>query len=249
MTVTPTVTPTMTITPTTTMTPTPSEKVMWYAYLPCLTVPAPDNQVIIQPFLVLPGMVVGNAFINNDECLCYELINSSDNLSQLEGIYLNVSVTQFTNYFTNVYPQILIGTEFEKPCEQCLKLLEALNTCNPPVAENCTLEIRNLKYCARADTSGSVQVNGVVVYSFDSTFPVGSLTPPLDIPVTVGDVITITMTSSNSGNFGEFLVSDGDIDGNVFEHYEYILDNTVVYNYRTYCGFKKEIEFKSNCTG
>jgi hypothetical protein len=236
----------MTITPTTTMTPTPSEKVMWYAYLACGTEPAPNNQVIIQPFLVLPGMVIGNVFAELDVCRCYELINSSDNLSQLEGIYQNVSVTQFTNYFTVVYPEIFIGTEIDLPCTQCLKTLEGI--CSPEVAENCTLEIRNLKFCSRADTSGSVQVNGVVVYSFDSTFPVGSLTPPLDIPVTVGDVITITMTSSNSGNFGEFLVSDGDINGNVFEHYEYILDNTVVYNYRTYCGFKKEIEFKSNCT-
>jgi hypothetical protein len=245
MTKTPTVTPTMTITPTTTMTPTPSEKVMWYAYLACGTEPAPNNQVIIQPFLVLPGMVIGNVFAELDVCRCYELINSSDNLSQLEGIYQNVSVTQFTNYFTVVYPEIFIGTEIDLPCTQCLKTLEGI--CLPEVAETCTLEISNFKYCSRADTSGSVQVNGVVVYSFDNTFPVGSLTPPLNIPVTVGDIITVTMTSNNSNSLGEFTIGDTDVSGNVVGFYESVTNTTIVFPYRTYCGGKKEIEFKSNC--
>lgn len=246
MTKTPTVTPTQTKTPTPTPTITPSTKVIYYAYLPCGTEATPDNQVIIQQSLVLPGMVVGNAFFANssDICNCYELINSSDNLSQLQGIYQNVNYTlpPGANYFTSLYPQIFTGSELEKPCGQCLKMAEAIGCGSVPA--DCQLKIINRNNCPFANTSGIIYVNSNIVYSFDTDFGVNSIVEYIN--VAIGDVITIVLNAPVQ-SICELNISDTDINNNTFTHNEVINDTGITYRYTTYCGGKKEIDIFSTC--
>ena len=53
-----------------------------------------------------------------------------------------------------------------KPCDQCRKKSSILT----PVVGNCPISLRNWSDCRSADASGVIYVNGVIVYSFDSTF-------------------------------------------------------------------------------
>ena len=253
MTKTPTVTPTQTKTPTPTPTLTASPKILLYAYLACGTEPSRDNNVIIQPVLVLPGMVINDSFLNLKDCICYELINISDNLVQLQALYPFNSYYD-TNYFTDYYGTIFTSNDTRKGCEECLRQSEALgNLCNPPtVAERCDIKIYNQKNCRSAFTSGTVKLygpnnpSGVVVYEFDSTFPVGELDPPATISAFVGDVIQITVSAPSSVAIN-FAVSDGDDMGLPYDYNQTVTNDTVTFEYKTYCLFKKEISFFSTC--
>jgi hypothetical protein len=153
---TPTPTPTQTKTPTPTPTITPSSNVLYYAYLQCRTIPGPFNNVIIQPVPAIPGNVVGDVILDVKDNICWELREISDNLSQLQNIYI-FNTYYSTNYFTEVYGTIFTGTETTTPCEDCIKYLDTIDTETP--TQTYTLVGPNnssLDACTQGNTLGSV---------------------------------------------------------------------------------------------
>jgi uncharacterized protein (TIGR02145 family) len=61
-------------------------------------------------------------------------------------------------------------------------------TCPQPIG------LRHFSNCADADTSGTISINGVVVYSFDATFNANDFRTTL--PAKNGDIVTIKLTPS-----------------------------------------------------
>jgi len=239
-TVTPTVTPTKTttptVTPTNTMTPspTPTTNTYYYVYLPCGTIPSGSNNVVIQPISAIPGNVIGNVILDLTTNICWELINISINLSQLQNTY-PYNTTYSTNYFIEVYGTIFNG---DTPCDDCdATIVEILPT-------QCQLTLLNSSNCLISNTSGVVYVNSDIVYSFDVDFDIDSVVELID--VTVGDTITIVLNAPLN-SICTLSVSDTDIDGNTFTHNDSITNEGISYNYKTYCGGMKQIEIFSTC--
>ena len=197
MTMTPTVTktqtPTVTQTPTKTMTPTPSGKVVYYVYLTCGTKPSPTGNVVIQPMPAIPGNVIGNVILDITRKICWELIDISSDLSQLQNVY-PYNTTNVTNYFTNVSNTTFVGSETVNPCGECAKSLEAILV---PVKSNCPVSLKNWSNCKGADIFGIIYLNSVPVYSFDSTFDVNVFLSTL--PTNSGDSIKIVLTAPSNG--------------------------------------------------
>jgi hypothetical protein len=238
MTKTPTMTPTQTPTNSMTPTPTPTTKTLFYAYIQCGGNPLRDN-VIIQPVPALPGNVIGDVVLNNITKVCWELIKTSTDLGQLEGLYVN-HTTLSSNYFVDVYPTFT-GSSGDKPCDECAKYLSSIT----PVDGRCNLTLINTKNCAEAATSGMIYVNGILVYQFGVNFPVSTFTQL--IPVLVGDVITIKVNSTGTANC-VVQVSDTYANGTALDYTSGIItNNNLEYTYKTYCGLKKEITILSTC--
>lgn len=238
LTKTPTQTPTQTPTNTMTPTPTPTTKTLYYAYSQCGSNPLRDI-VIIQPVPAVPGNVPGNVIFDIKNKICWELINTSTDLPQLQNTYNN-NTYYTTNFFTEVYGTIFTGSSGNKPCEECLKYVEAVGV--TPIS--CNIKLRNWSDCLKANTSGIVYVNSVSVYSFDANFDVNDVI--VQIPVLVGDTITIELTAPTNSSCN-FAVSDTDNVGNIFTHNDTITNTTISYSYVTYCGGKKSIEIFSTC--
>jgi hypothetical protein len=207
----------------------------YYVYLLCGTDSGPQNNVIIQPIPAVPGNIIGESILSNGKC--WVLINISNNLSQLQNIY-NYNTYYNTNYFTQVFGEIFTS------CENCLKYNGVIGGEGVTVT-NCQLMLRNSKNCYLANTSGQVLVNSVLVYSFDSGFN-GVLSPPLLINVNNMDNITINLVALSDSICG-FNLSDTDNSGNIFIDNNSVTNTTITYNYKTYCGGKKEIEIFSSC--
>jgi hypothetical protein len=233
---TPTMTPTQTPTNSMTPTPTPTTKVLYYVYRQCGTIDSPRSNVIIQPVAAVPGNVVGEVILDIKNEICWVLIKISDNLTQLQSIYVDNTYYD-TNYFTDVFGETFSG---ETACEQCTAALNNLT----PVIQQCQITLTNTSNCQRADTSGVVYVNSVVVYSFDAGFDVNTIVQYIN--VSVGDTITIVLNAPSNSSC-TFDVSDTDANGNIFTHIDSITNTSVSYTYNTYCGGKKEINISSTC--
>ena len=181
-------TKTMTPTPTMTMTPTASSKQMYFAYLICGEERG-KTTVVIQPVPAVPGNVVGGVIVDLTNKLCWELMEISSDLSQLENNW--GGVTYDYNWFDNVSPTIYTGTETLKPCEECNKILEAIGG-GVIAGSKCPTKLRNWSDCARSNASGFIAVNDIIIYSFDSTFDANVFISTLG--TNDGDVVKISVT-------------------------------------------------------
>jgi len=230
-----TVTPTKTVTPTTTKTPTPTttktptptptNAIFYYVYLRCGTTQGPRNNVVIQRIPATPGNVIGNVILDLINNVCWELIDISINLSQLQNIYVN-NVTYNTNYFTNVNNTTFTGSKTVTPCDECTK---ELNTSLTPTNSTCPMTLRNWSDCAKSDTSGIIYVNGVSVYSFDATFNVNEFLSTL--PTSLGDSVKIVLSPPSTGGAVMTLrVNDGG------ETYTQTSGSEITYDFIVKCG-------------
>ena len=193
MTKTPTTTPTITPTRTPTMTPTPSSKDTYYAYKICGTRPSPTT-VVIQPVPAIPGNVVGNVILDLVNKLCWELMEISTNLSQLQNTWNGT--TYPNNYFTLIYNgTIFVGSPTVKPCDECIKALDNITV---PVEGKCATQLRNWSDCKGSDTSGVIYINSEIVYSFDENFDINLFINSLSI--NDGDIVKIIITLPPGGN-------------------------------------------------
>ena len=193
MTKTPTTTPTITPTRTPTMTPTPSSKDMYYAYKICGTRPLPTT-VVIQPVPAIPGNVVGNVILDLVNKLCWELMEISTNLPQLQNTWNGT--TYPNNYFTQIYNgTTFVGSPTVKPCDECIKALDDIIV---PVEGRCATQLRNWSDCKRSDTTGVIYINSDIVYSFDENFDINLFINSLSI--NDGDIVKIIITLPPGGN-------------------------------------------------
>ena len=165
-TVTRTVTPSVTPTNTVTMTPTPSTKIMYYVYLQCGTNNESQNNVIIQPVPAIPTNVVGNVIFDSKNSICWELVNISNNLSQLQNIY-QYNAYYNSNYFTEVFGTIFSNSKGKTACGECDNYVKGLGVMSIP---KCDFNIRNWSNCVDSNTQGEIYVNDVTVYSFNQSF-------------------------------------------------------------------------------
>jgi hypothetical protein len=204
MTKTPTQTPTHTPTSTMTPTPTPTIKKTYYAYLQCGTRPNPTNNVIIQPFPAIPNNVVGNVILDLTNNICWELINVSNNLYQLQNIY-PYNTTLDTNYFTNVYGEIFSSQNTKYPCDDCKEVIKSLPV---PVKSDCPTNLRNWCDCPKADVIGIIYVNDIIIYSFGYDFDVSLYLDTL--PTNNSDYVNIVLTTSSSDTIVTLNVSYND---------------------------------------
>jgi phosphatidylethanolamine-binding protein (PEBP) family uncharacterized protein len=188
---TPSHTPTMTMTPTQTMTmtPTPSSKKTYFVYLICGERPD-KTTVVIQPVPAIPGNVVGESIFDIDNSLCWELMEISSDLTQLENTWLGNTIDY--NYFTNVYPTVFTNTEGYNACENCLKYVEAIGGGGVIAGSKCPTNLRNWSDCARSNASGFIAINDIIIYSFDSTFDANVFISTLG--TNEGDVVKIVLT-------------------------------------------------------
>lgn len=184
-TVTPTVTPTNTPTNTPGMSPTPTAKIMYYVYLQCGTKNEILNNVVIQPVPAIPTNVVGNVIFDSKNSICWELIDISDNLSQLQNIY-QYNTYYNNNYFTEVYGTIFSNSKGKTACGECNKYTKELEAISIP---NCDFNIRNWSNCVDSNTQGEIYVNDVTVYSFNQSFDSNLYTS--NLTVNNGDYIRI----------------------------------------------------------
>jgi phosphatidylethanolamine-binding protein (PEBP) family uncharacterized protein len=190
---TPTHTPTPTQTPTMTMTPTPtsSSRNTYYAYQLCGS-KLGDGNAVIQPVPAIPGNVVGDVILDLNNRNCWQLMEISMDLGQLQNHY--GGNTYFTNYFTSVY-----GTVFNDPkiaCDYCQSVNNSLPVLEPapdaPKPLSCPTNLRNWNDCIKSDVSGVIYINGVVVYSFNSSFDANIFIGTL--PTHNGDNVKIVLT-------------------------------------------------------
>ena len=233
---TPTPTPTNTKTPTPTPTITPTSKVLYYAYLPCGTTPTRDNNVIIQPIPAIPGNVIGNVILDIKNNICWELIDISDNLSQLQNIY-PYNTYYNTNFFTEIYGTLFEGSETTKPCDDCKKILESLVI---PVKSDCTIDFRNWSDCDKSDTKGEIYINNELVYSFDDTFDINVFLTTFN--VNNGDVIKIHLISPASSSISLYYELTNGTNTEIISGTDFTFDFVVR------CGEKPQrIELYSTC--
>jgi hypothetical protein len=184
-TTTPTTTPTMTPTTTPTMTPTPSTKIMYYVYLQCGTKNESQNNVIIQPVPAIPTNVVGNVIFDSKNSICWELVNISDNLSQLQNIY-QYNAYYNSNYFTEVFGKIFSNSKGKTACGECDNYVKGFEVMS---ITKCDFNIRNWSNCVDSNTQGEIYVNDVTVYSFNQSFDSNLYTS--NLTVNNGDSIRI----------------------------------------------------------
>jgi hypothetical protein len=184
-TVTRTVTPSVTPTTTPTMTVTPSTKIMYYVYLECGTNNEIKNNVVIQPVPAIPTNVVGNVIFDSKNSICWELVNISDNLSQLQNIY-QYNAYYNSNYFTEVYGTIFSNSKGKTACGECDNYVKGLEVMSIP---KCDFNIRNWSNCVDSNTQGEIYVNDVTVYSFNQSFDSNLYTS--NLTVNNGDSIRI----------------------------------------------------------
>lgn len=157
----------------------------YYAYLICGKIPG-KTTVVIQPAPAVPGNVVGGVILDFTNKLCWELMEISSNLSQLENNW--IGITYDYNWFDDVSPTIYTGTETLKPCEECVKMINTV----VPVKSKCPTNLRNLSDCAIADASGVISINDIIIYSFTSTFDANVFIDTLS--TYNGDVVKISLT-------------------------------------------------------
>jgi len=229
--ITPTLTPTNTVTPSITPTQTSTPPVLYYVYRQCNVVPGPRNNDIIQPMPALPGNMINEVVLDEITKTCWTLIDVSQNLSQLQNIYIYNTLYN-TNYFTE------LDGNFYDNCTDCERAIA------PVVSERCNLIIDNTSYCARADTTGQVFVNNVLRYSFDENF--GTLQTQEIIPISVGDTIEIVVTAPLNG-ICSFGVNDANPDGSEYNYSETVANGNSSFSYIFRCGYKKTITFISTC--
>ena len=227
-----TMTPTMTKTPTMTMTPTSSPLTKYYAYREC----GGDEKslVILQPILVLPGMVLGDTILFNSGGVytCWELIGNTLTLQQYQGLYVN-TYNLVTNYFTNV------SGEIYKKCTECQSAADLLNH---PVRKNCSLDFTYQNTCLNHG-SGTVSINGNVIYEWNGY--IGSYNSNTDSPITVndGDEITIKGFLIDTRNILVIDITTNNISGDIVSEYEevYGSQNDYQYSYVVYCGENRNV--------
>ena len=122
-TLTPTLTQTLTPTPTRTptMTPTPSADPLWYLYASCELNNQGETSYILQPILVLPGLLIGDGFSTtstNGKQECWRLKDIYNGQPTLPP-QLNLQ-TYNTNYFTTVGNAIYSSeNNTVDACEKC----------------------------------------------------------------------------------------------------------------------------------
>jgi len=230
MTKTPTTTPTKTPTQTPTQTPTETLKKAYYAYKICGKQRGPET-VVFQDIAVIPGIVVGNVIFDNVRKICWELVEISNNLNQLQnnwgGLYL-------PGYFTNV--SLFQGTATLKPCEECEK---AANVVEP--VSDCTISLRNWSDCAKADTKGEIFINAVSVYSFNETFDANVYLSTLY--VNNGDFVKIVLTAPTNSIITLYIESDAGSNT-----YTIANESDRVIEFRVECGKKPlKIDIFSTC--
>ena len=242
--ITPTLTPTNTVTPSITPTQTSTPAVLYYVYSGCVTAGSPITNTIIQPVIALPGMVIGNVILDTVNVICWELIDISFNLSQLQNLYPN-NYTSSTNHIVENSGEIFVTNGDVSACSECEKIRETLTPVPP---ESCVLTVNRTSFnrCRFNNFSGKVYINGVEVYSF--TTPPSSDNVSL-FPVNTGDAITVEMTVPNVvGVEGSFNIDDIDENGAPFQYSSPIFNNqTICYTYRTYCGGKTSVTFTQRC--
>jgi len=156
---------------------------MYYTYLICGQKPS-KTTVIIQPVTAVPGTIVGDVIVDLTNNLCWELVEISINLSQLQNDW--DGVTYDYNYFAEVSGTIFSG---EFSCNKCIESIKSVVT---PVNSKCPVKLRNWSNCVISDSSGNIYVGDKLVYSFNSTFDANVFTNTLD--TNNGDVVKISLT-------------------------------------------------------
>jgi hypothetical protein len=170
-TLTPTLTRTLTPTPTQTptMTPTPSADPLWYLYASCTLGNNGASTYILQPVLVLPGLVIGDGFSSTDvrgKVSCWKLIGIYNGQPTLPP-ELNVQ-TYNTNYFTTIGNTIYSSNnDTEDSCLKC----ESDISIEPPS--------RNFLVSIIKDELQITNILPPSFYLYDSsyTFPVTAFNP------------------------------------------------------------------------
>lgn len=235
MTKTPTTTQTVTPTRTPTMTPTPSSKDMYYAYKICGAIPS-RTTVVIQPVPAIPGNVVGNVILELTTKICWELMEISSNLSQLQNTWNGT--TYPNNYFTQVYGTIFTGSPTVKPCDECKKALDIITD---PIKSDCTIALRNWSDCKASDTKGEIYINGEIIYSFDDTFDVNIYLSTLN--VNNGDTIKIYLYAPTDSIITLYTELSSGVNTYTIED-----NNDRTIEFRVECGDKpQKIDIFSTC--
>jgi uncharacterized protein (TIGR02145 family) len=220
---TPTVTPTPTNTPTVTPTPTQTKPTLYYVYSQCNTQPI-NSTVIIQPTLAIPDNVVGDVILNLTNNTCWTLLQTSYDLSQLINTY--GGTTYSNNYFAEVSGTIFSG---QTGCNDCIASIPVPSplTCPNPI------NLRNWSNCDEADTSGTISINGVVVYSFTSSFNTNDF---IDIlPTHNGDIVTITLTPAITNPLSQITLTVNYNNGLTYTKTNGSTSGSIIFNYTVDC--------------
>jgi hypothetical protein len=188
-TLTPTLTQTLTPTPTRTptMTPTPSADPLWYLYASCELNNEGETSYILQPILVLPGLLIADGFSSTDirgNVTCWRLKDIYNGQPTLPP-ELNVQ-TYNTNYFTTISNTIYSSNnDTEDSCSKCKSEINIEPT-------------RNFSVSIQKEESQVTNIQPQTFYIYDSSysFPVTVSNPLLGTQLgLVNQNITVTLLS------------------------------------------------------
>jgi hypothetical protein len=203
-TLTPTLTQTLTPTPTRTptMTPTPSADPLWYLYASCELNNEGETSYILQPILVLPGLLIADGFSSTDirgNVTCWRLKDIYNGQPTLPP-ELNVQ-TYNTNYFTTISNTIYSSNnDTEDSCSKCKSEINI----EPPS--------RNFLVSITKDEIQITSIQPPSFYLYDNsyTFPVTASNPLQGTQLgLVNQTITIRFLRLVSTSQCVLLVVDG----------------------------------------
>jgi hypothetical protein len=228
---TPTQTPTQTPTPTVTsgLPPTPSPTVTptpcltYYVFTDCTNNSNNSSstlQVVVQTVPATPTTIVGNVLRNPTTGVCWKFIGSS--LCSPGQFSPNTNVITWSgNYFTgfSTYPS----------CNACSAAATPTTTTTTTVTpQPCTMSYTHTKtYCSW--TTGNIKVNGVIVYTFQSSLAAGVYSNTFSVQT--GAVVSVYLQAMVPSSFCTSFISNAQLSIGSYNNSVLSIDQVFEINY------------------